>query len=399
MARSLHRLNPLKINKIEKPGYYGDGGGLYLQVSQYDTKSWVFRFTLQKKREMGLGPLHDIPLKKAREIAQECRLLVREGIDPIVHRKERRALAQNKTAAYMTFKECAERYIRNNQAGWSNPKHASQWTSTLETYAYPVIGPLPVSHIETAHIMEILEPIWAEKNETARRVRGRVEAVLDAARVAKQRTGENPSRWKGHLDKLLPASFKVVKVVHHPSMPYSDVSNFIALLRAQDNTASLALEFLILTASRTNEVIDATFDEFDLDKAVWVIPAARMKAKREHRVPLSTRAIQIVRQMEAVRQNDHVFPGQRGKGLSNMAFLQLLKRMNRTDITVHGFRSTFRDWAGEQTSYPSEVVEMALAHTVGNQVQQAYFRTDLFEKRAALMRDWAKFLEMQEVKK
>lgn len=391
---AIHRLNSLKINSPLKPGYYSDGGGLYLQVSQFDTKSWVFRFTLNKKREMGLGPIHDIPLKKAREIAQECRLLLREGIDPITYRKERRAQAQNKSAAFMTFRDCTEKYIRNNQAGWSNPKHAKQWTSTLETYAYPVIGPLPVSAIETTHIMEILEPIWSKKNETAKRVRGRIESILDAARVAKLRTGENPARWKGHLDKLLPASFKVAKVVHHPSLPYAEMGNFMTALRMQDGIAPSALEFLILTAARTNEVIDATFDEFDLDKGVWIIPAERMKAKREHRVPLSPRVIQIVRALEKVRQNDHVFPGQRGKGLSNMAFLQLLKRMKRTEITVHGFRSTFRDWAAEQTAHPSDVVEMALAHSVGNQVQQAYFRTDLFEKRTKLMRDWARYLQL-----
>lgn len=391
--RSIHRLSSLSVNNEVKPGYYADGGGLYLQISQFGTKSWVFRFVLHKKREMGLGPIHDIPLKKARETAHECRLLVREGIDPITYRKERRAQAQNKSATFMTFKDCAEKYIRNNQAGWSNPKHAKQWTSTLETYAYPVIGPLPVSSVETTHIMEILEPIWSKKSETAKRVRGRIESVLDAARVAKLRTGENPARWKGHLDKLLPASSKVAKVIHHPSLPHAEISNFIAALRAQDNISSSALEFLILTAARTNEVIDATFDEFDLDKGVWIIPAARMKAKREHRVPLSARAIQIIKAMVKVCQNDHVFPGQRGKGLSNMALLQLLKRMKQTGITVHGFRSTFRDWAAEQTVYPSDVVEMALAHSVGNQVQQAYFRTDLFEKRAALMRDWAGYLE------
>ncbi len=395
--RSIHRLNSLAVNSTVKPGYYGDGGGLYLQISQFGTKSWVFRFTLNKKREMGLGPVQDIPLKKAREIAQECRLLVREGIDPIAYRKEKRAQAQNKSAAFMTFKECAEKYIRTNQAGWSNPKHAKQWTSTLETYAYPVIGPLPVSAIETLHIMEILEPIWSEKTETAKRVRGRVESVLDAARVAKLRNGENPARWKGHLDKLLPASFKVAKVVHHPSLPYTEIGNFITELRAQDGIAPLALELLILTAARTNEVINATFNEFDLDKNVWIIPAARMKAKREHRVPLSPRAIEIVKAMKEVSQNDHVFPGQRGKGLSNMAFLQLLKRMNRTEITIHGFRSTFRDWAAEQTAYPSDVVEMALSHSVGNQVQKAYFRSDLFEKRAALMRDWDEYLRAQKV--
>lgn len=360
--RLMHRLNALNVNNATKPGYYGDGGGLYLQVSQFGTKSWVFRFTVNKKREMGLGPVHDIPLKKAREIAHECRLLLREGIDPITFRKERRAQAQDKSAAFMTFKDYAEKYIRNNQAGWSNPKHAKQWTSTLETYAYPVIGPLPVNSIDTPHIMEILEPIWSKKNETATRVRGRVESILDAARVAKLRTGENPARWKGHLDKLLPASSKVAKVVHHASLPYAQIGNFVAALRTQDNVASSALEFLILTAARTNEVIDATFDEFDLEKGVWIIPASRMKAKREHRVLLSARAKQIVKAMAEVRQNDYVFPGQRGKGLSNMAFLQLLKRMNRTGITVHGFRSTFRDWAAEQTSYPSDVVEMALAH-------------------------------------
>ena len=393
MAREIHRLNTLFVNNVKKPGYYADGGGLYLQVSQFGTKSWVFRFTLQKKREMGLGPIQDIPLKKAREIVGNCRLLVREGIDPITDRKNRRAQTKIDSSKYLTFKDCAQEYIRNNQAAWSNYKHAKQWSSTLERYAYPVIGPLPVSAIETNHMVNILSPIWSTKNETARRVRGRIESILDAAKVKGLRKGENPALWKGHLDKLLPKSSKIARVKHHAALPYADIHIFMDALRQRNSIAACGLELLILTASRTSEVQGATFDEFDIENKTWTISAERMKAKKEHRIPLPQRAIDIIIEMQDIRQNDFLFPGQRGKGLSNMAFLQLLKRMGYNDITVHGFRSTFRDWAAEQTAYPSDVVEMALAHSVGNAVQQAYHRTDLFEKRRNLMNDWAGYLE------
>lgn len=394
MPRAIHRLNTVAVQAKKDSGYYADGGGLYLQVSRFGTKSWVFRYTLNKKREMGLGPIQEVSLKQAREAAAQCRALVREGIDPIADRQERKGRSKLEAARLITFKTCAEDYIRTNSAAWSNIKHAAQWASTLETYAYPTLGPLPVSMIETHHIVDVLTPIWPTKNETARRVRGRIEAVLDAAKVKGLRTGENPARWRGHLDKLLPKPSKVAAVTHHASLPYAQMGDLMRALRAKAGIAPMALEFLILTAARTNEVIGATFDELDLNKAVWTIPADRMKAKREHRVPLSGRALEIARTMEGLRQSNYIFPGHRsGKGLSNMAFLQLLKRMDWSHVTVHGFRSTFRDWAAEQTAYPADVVEMALAHSVGTQVQQAYLRTDLFEKRASLMRDWADYLE------
>lgn len=331
-----------------------DGGGLYLQVSASGAKSWVFRFALHtQKREMGLGSAIDIPLKKAREMAAEYRALVREGVDPIAYRVEQRAQYQVDASMLVPFKTYAETFIKNNAPSWKNTKHAQQWTNTLKTYAEPVIGTLPVALIETHHILDIIRPIWSSKNETARRVRGRIETILDAAKVEKLREGENPARWKGHLDKILPNPSKIQKVKHHSALPYQEIGQFISALHQQSSVASYGLEFLILTACRTGEVLDARFDEIDLHNKIWTIPADRMKGGKEHRVPLSDRAIEIIDHMQSLRDNDYLFPGQRGKGLSNMVFLQLLKRMGHTDITAHGFRSTFRDWTAEQTSLAS----------------------------------------------
>jgi len=379
---ALHKLS--NIRSIAKPGMHGDGGGLYLKVTNSGTKSWIYRFQLNgKRREMGLGPADVIGLSRARQLAADCRETVKLGQDPIQMRKA------DVPPTTPTFRELAAEHIRQNESGWSNERHAKQWSATLERYAYPVIGKLPVDQIETRHILATLEPIWATKAETAKRVRGRIEAVLDRAKVLGHRNGENPAAWRGHLSLLLPPKSKVAPVQHHPALPYQDASNFFAALRERDGFAALGFQFLILTATRTGEVLGATWSE--IEDGRWLIPADRMKARRGHAVPLSHAAFAVLNLAREHAINDHVFPGYRGP-LSNMAFLAILKRMKRTDITPHGFRSTFRDWAAETTSYPSDVVEMALAHTIANKVEAAYRRGDLFEKRRALMSDWADFL-------
>lgn len=399
MPRQLHRLSARTIQTESKVGYHADGGGLYLQISKFGTKSWVFRYTFHRKREMGLGSVNDVSLKEARDISSTYRAMVRDGIDPINERKQKRAQSKADSTKLTSFKECAEDYIRHNSAAWSNAKHSNQWKNTLETYAYPVIGSLPVAMVELHHITRILKPIWAEKNETAKRVRGRIEAVLDAAKVNGLREGENPARWKGHLDKILPMPSKVKKVKHHAALPYEQIDTFMQDLRERDSIAASGLEFLILTAARTGEVLKATFDEIDFEKKMWVIPENRMKAGKEHRVPLSNKAMKIIKAMKDMQQSDFIFAGFRGNcGLSNMAFLQLLKRMGYKEITTHGFRSSFRDWAAEQTAYPPDVVEMALAHSVGNETTQAYHRTDLFEKRRRLMNEWSNYCDQVKIK-
>ena len=290
----------------------------------------------------------------------------------------------------MTFNECTKQYLAAHSAGWRNAKHSAQWSSTLKTYVEPVIGSLSVHAIDTALVMKIIEPLWSKKPETASRLRGRIEAVLDWATVRGFRQGENPARWRGHLDKLLPARARVRKVKHHAALPYDELPTFMIGLRAQEGVAARALEFLILTAARTGEVIGARPDEIK-DK-VWTVPAGRMKASKEHRVPLSESAFAVVETLREEHGGAHLFPGgKRDKPLSNMAMLALLDRMGRSDLTAHGFRSTFRDWAAECTNYPNEVVEMALAHTISSKVEAAYRRGDLFEKRKSLMSDWATF--------
>ena len=393
MARSINRLSPRKVATEAKRGLYADGGGLYLQVSRFDTKSWVFRFTLNKKsREMGLGPLHTVSLAEARLEAEKCRKQLREGIDPIDHRNTLRATKRLEGVQFMSFRECAEAYIRSHGAAWRSLKHASQWRNTLKTYAYPFFGDLSVQAVDTGLVMKALDPIWAKKPETASRVRGRIEAVLDWASAREFRQGENPARWRGHLNKLLPASSKVRKVKHHAALPYSEIGAFMAELRQRDAISARGLEFLILTTARTGEVIGATWDEIDFAEGIWTVPAERMKSDKEHRTSLSTKAAEVLEGMNNVRQSEFIFPGNRTNNpLSNMAFLQLLKRMERDDLTAHGFRSTFRDWAAERTNYPNEVAEMALAHAVGDKVEAAYRRGDLFDKRRKMMDAWADF--------
>ena len=393
MPRAINRLNPMKVAKTTEPGLYADGGGLYLQITKAGVKSWLFRYMLEgKARGMGLGPLHTIGLAEARTRALDCRRLLLDGIDPIDARNAERSAKKVAAANDKTFEQCATLYIEAHRAGWKNEKHADQWTNTLKAYAYPVFDVLPVSAIDTALVMKVLQPIWTTKTETASRVRGRIESVLDWATVRGYRAGDNPARLKGHLDTLLPKRSRVQKVKHHPALPYAELAEFMNVLRAEEGVAARALELLILTATRTNEVIGATWEEFDLDTPLWVIPAERMKMGKEHRVPLSSHAVEIIQAQQELRQNNYVFPGTRyGKPLSNMAMLQLLKRMGRTDITAHGFRSTFRDWAGETTHYPREVCEAALAHGIKDKAEAAYARGDLFQKRAALMQDWADF--------
>ena len=395
MARGIQKLSALKVGRIKAPGYSSDGAGLWLQTSASGAKSWIFRFMLNgRAREMGLGPLHTVGLADARVKAGDARKLLLEGLDPIEARNAAQRMSKLAAAKAITFDDASKSYIATHRAGWKNAKHISQWESTLKTYASPAFGALPISDIDTGMVMKCLESIWATKTETASRVRGRIESILDWATVRGYRTGDNPARWKGHLDHLLPARTDVQKVEHHPALSYSEIGNFFAALREQEGIAAKALEFTILTAARTGEVIGTQWDEIDFDEKIWTIPETRMKAKREHRVPLCPRAFAIVKELRNVPVETFVFRGRReGSSLSNMAMLELLKRMGRGDLTVHGFRSTFRDWAAERTNYPRDVAEMALAHAVGDKVEAAYRRGDLFDKRRRMMQEWQKFCE------
>jgi integrase len=394
--RHLNRLSAKTVATKSTPGLYCDGGGLYLQVTPSGSRTWIFRYRsplTQKLRDMGLGALHSVGLAEAREKAAMQRTALMRRLDPIQTRDEETRRKALQAAKALTFAECAKAYIETHKAGWRNAKHADQWTSTLEIYAGPVIGSLAVQDVDTGLVLKILEPIWATKPETASRLRGRIENVLDWARARGYRRGENPARWKGHLNQALPSLAKKDRVQHHAAMPSAEVGEFVSKLRELSTVSARCLEFTILTAARTNESLSAKADEFDLEKATWTVPASRMKAKREHRVPLSARAVEIVREMLALEQ-PYVFPGQRrGKPMSNMAMLNTLERM-KVNVTVHGFRSSFRDWAAERTAFSHEVCEMALAHTIGNAAEAAYRRGDLFEKRANLMQAWADFLNV-----
>src|SRR5579884_1571374 len=395
MARANGRLTALKVEKAKQPGMYADGGGLYLRVTQEGTKSWVLRYMLDRKpRYMGLGPLAFYGLAEARARALDARRKQHDGVDPIEARRAERARLRLEAAKAITFKQCAESYIASHKAGWRNGKHAAQWSATLASYAYPVIGALPVQTVDTGLVLKVLEQLWTAKPETASRLRGRLESILDFAKVRGYRDGENPARWRGHLDKLLPARAKVRAIAHHAALPYVELPGFLNELRKQDGIAARALEFLILTAARTGEVIGARWNEMDLLNKVWTVPAARMKAHREHRVPLSPRALAILAEMQAARTADDafVFAGRKpGTPLSNMAFLMLLRRMGYRELTAHGFRATFKTWASERSSFRNEIIEASLAHTIGGKVEQAYMRGDLFEKRRRLMAQWATF--------
>lgn len=395
---AIHRLTPRKA-VTAPPGKYEDGGGLRLVVSKTGARKWVLRFTIAgKRREMGLGSLPDVGLAEARNKASEARKFAKDGIDPI----DARQAEPFKTP---TFTSCAARYIRAHRHGWKNAKHARQWVRTLKTYARPAIGAKKVDAITTEDILSILSPVWTTKTETAKRVQGRIELVLDYAAAHNYRESLNPARWRGHLDKLLPKPSKVAKVKHLPAMPYFDVPVFMNELAAKETVSSLALQFLILTATRTSEVLHCTWNEFDLNQGIWTIPAERMKAGREHRVPLTPPTLAILDALPRIQGNRHTFPGaRRGRPLSNMTLLKVMRDMgygvsgDRGDYVPHGFRSSFRDWSGEVSSFPRDVAEMALAHTIENKVEAAYRRGDLFAKRRKMMQEWSDYVNKQQVK-
>jgi integrase len=373
----------------KRPGRYHDGHGLILVVVNSNNASWQLRFQRNgRERWLGLGPLHTVTLKDARERARAARLQLLDGIDPIDARRTERA----KATQVMTFKEAAEAYNALHEQKWRNEKHRKQFLASLACYAYPVLGNTPVASIDTAAVLRVVEPIWLSKTETASRVRGRIEGVLDWATVRGHRSGDNPARWKGHLAGVLPPPSAVARSTHYPALPWRQVAGFMAELRMREDVPARALEFTILTAARTGEVVGARWSEIDLETNAWIIPAARMKSRREHRVPLSARAIEILLGLSREDGNSHIFIGARtGAGLGNMAMPDVLQQMDQKNVTVHGFRSTFRDWAAEATAHQNHVVEQALAHTIGNAVEAAYRRGDLFEKRRHLMNDWAQF--------
>jgi integrase len=396
MIQKIQRLTALAVSRVSNAGLYADGGGLYLRVGRNGSKRWAFRFMLNgRQHEMGFGGLNKVSLADARKKASDERLLLSEGRNPLIHKQEletqRTATEKLSAARSMTFDKCAEVYISAHEVGWKNEKHRQQWRNTLTTYASHVLGSIPVQDVETDHVLKVLEPIWNKKTETARRLRGRIEVILDWAKVSGFRSGENPARWRGHLSHLLPARTKVRTVKHHAALAYTEIHTFMKELRQAEGTAAAALEFLILTAARTSEVIYAHWREVDFKNQTWIVPPDRTKTHREHRVPLSAAATSVLSWAKEL-QGDYVFPGRLPKtSLSNMALLMTLGRMNRGDITAHGFRSTFRDWAAERTNFPNEVVEAALAHAIESKTEAAYRRTDFFEKRRQLMDAWAEY--------
>lgn len=394
MPKQAAELGPLAVSRLTEPGLHFVGGvpGLALQVAPTGARTWVLRMMVAgRRRDMGLGGFPAVTLAQARDAAREARAKVRDGIDPIEQSRAARSKLQAEQAAALTFDQCAAKFIKAHTPSWSNPKHAQQWTNTLQTYASPVLGELLVRDVELSHVLAVLEPIWHAKTETASRVRGRMEQVLDWATARGYRQGLNPARWRGHLDKLLPAPAKVAKVEHHDALPVGEVGAFMVKLRAAAGMGARALEFAILTAARSGEVRGARWDEIDLAGAVWTIPADRMKAGREHRVPLTVPALALLQALPRMADCPLVFPSARNGELSDMTLSAVLRRM-KVGAVPHGFRSTFRDWAAERTNYPREVAEMALAHTIGDKVEAAYRRGDLFEKRRRLMDDWAAFL-------
>lgn len=389
---AIHKLSARKVETAQQ-GKYEDGGGLRLVVSSSGSKSWVLRFSINgQRREMGLGPYPVVTLESAREHALECRRQIYAGIDPIENRKQQ-------DTPIPTFRECAVSYIKANRDAWTNKKHADQWSNSLATYAFPVIGSKTVANINVDHILKVLEPIWYEKNETAKRVQTRVAKILDYAIARKYRTSSNPAKWQGHLDTILPKPTSIQKRKHHPAMPLDEVSSFWKRLSSKQATSASALQLLILTGTRTAEVLKANWSEIDLEQGIWVIPQERTKTKREHRVPLSRQAMEILLQLPRFKGSNYLFPGNRqGSSLSNMSMLTLMRKMgyekgsDKGDYVPHGFRSTFRDWASEVSHYPRDVAEMALAHTIDNKVEAAYRRGDMFKKRSEMMQDWADYV-------
>jgi integrase len=395
------KLSAVAVARKKKPGRYSDGHGLYLRVSEYPnrdgkpqhSKGWVFRYQIAgHERMMGLGALHDVSLAQARALVRECRLLLVQGLDPIAARQAKRQGVRLAAAREVTFKQCAEKYIAAHRASWRSTIHSEQWPRTLATYVYPTIGALAVADIDTALVLKCIEPIWREIPTTAMRVRGRIEAVLDWAKARDFRAGENPARWKGHLANLLPARTKLQGGNHRPALPYTQAPAFMAELRAREGIAARALEFTILTAARSNEAIGATWAEIDLMAKLWTVPAERMKTGRAHVVPLSDRTIKILQELPRIAGCNYLFPGAKaGQSINRFGMLELLRSM-RAGVSVHGIRSTFRDWCGDRTNYARDVVEAALAHRIADQVEAAYRRGTAIEKRRHLMNDWARYL-------
>jgi integrase len=405
-------LTALQI-KHAKEGMHADGNGLYLRVQASGAKSWIFRFQLnRKRREMGIGTLADKTAPDARTEAGQLAAMVRSGVDPIEDREQKAAqveeAAKQSTASAKTFSAVAKEYIDSHKAAWKNDKHLAQWTNTLETYANPFIGTKPLAEITTEDVLAILKPIWNTKTETATRVRSRIELVLSYAKAMKLRSGENPALWRGHLDALLPKPTKLKNVRHHPALPYAKMADFMAKLRATKGTSARALEFAILTAARSGEVRLATWPEIDLDAKLWTIPAERMKAGREHWVPLSDQAIQLLKELPRIKDVDYLFPGMRDKKpLSDMSLSAIVRGYNETkdgtaaewvdrngaEIVPHGFRSTFRDWSAEVGEFPREVAEHALAHSLPDKVEASYHRGSMLDRRRPMMQEWADYLD------
>ncbi|MCA0996172.1 tyrosine-type recombinase/integrase [Alloyangia pacifica] len=414
MGRGIHRLSAVEVKTKTKPGHYADGGGLYLQVSKWGTKSWVFKFTLGgRTRGMGLGPIHTYSLAEARAKAGDLRKTVAEGHDPIEERKEALAQLATEAAPAMTFAQAVERTLEKKEGEFRNDKHRKQWRSTLDTYASPVIGAMDVGAITTQDILRVLSQetnggtLWEAKTETASRLRGRIEAVLSQATVAGFRTGDNPARWAGNLKELLPKPSAIADKGNQPALAVAELPAWFAALRKRDGISARAIEFLVLTAARSGEIRGMVWSEvhdLDGDKPMWVIPAQRMKAKREHRVPLSSEAVKLLMAVPQVEGSDYVFPAVRGGSLSDMALSGVMRRMQEAEVKAgrkgwldprsgrpavpHGLRSTFRDWAAEK-GYERDMAEIALAHTVGSEVERAYRRSDVIERRRAMMAAWA----------
>ena len=395
MGRKAHELSALEVARLKKPGLHAVGGvaGLHMQINQNTARSWILRAMVgTKRRDMGLGGFPDVTLAGAREKAREARLKIEHGVDPILARQQADSALKAIQARAITFDEAARLFIDSRSDEWRNPKHRAQWSATLATYASPVIGKLLVSDIDQSHVLAVLEPIWKTKTETASRLRGRIESVLNWATSRGQREGLNPARWKGHLENLLSKPSKITKVDHHTALAIDAVGSFMADAGTRAGMAAPALMFLVLTAARSGEVRGATWAEFDLTAGVWTIPGDRMKSGKEHRVPLSAWALRIVRDQLRIEDTELVFPAPRGGMLSDMTLTALMRRMGLAAVP-HGFRSTFRDWCAERTNYSRELAEQALAHALENKVEAAYRRGDMLEKRRHMMEAWAAHCE------
>ena len=393
MPKKAKEVSALHVKRLKRPGLHAVGGvaGLHLQITPTGARSWILRATVgARRRDVGLGAYPDVTLGAARDRAREARDQIRRGIDPIEERQVARARLVSSQASAISFDEASRRFLAVKTQEFRNAKHAAQWASTLATYASPKIGRVPVRDVDLHSIVAILEPIWTTKTETASRLRGRIEAVLAWARVNGYRTGDNPARWKGHLDAVLPKPSKVSKIVHHKALSIDETPAFVRNLREREWLAARALEFAILTAARSGEVRGATWPEFDLDARIWTVPEHRMKSEKEHRVPLSNDAIELLHTLPHFEGNELVFPAPRGGKMSDAALLAVMRRM-KVDATPHGFRSTFRDWCEERTEHPHAAAEMALGHAIGDKVEAAYRRGDLFDKRRKMMAEWARF--------